>query len=176
MHRMSKEVSVHPKVIRNEVDYEQALNRVDELIDAGPGSPEGDELELWTILIEAYERTSHPIAPPDPVEAIRFRMDQLGLRPVDLAPYLGGRSRVSEILNRKRTLSIAMIVALSENWGFRWNLWCQSRGPADPIAPNTMSSGRARPSARTHGCVESCPTEALPSPYPRMITMLGVEG
>jgi HTH-type transcriptional regulator / antitoxin HigA len=108
---------VYPRVIKNEVDYERALHRVDELIDADPDTPEGDELELWTILIEAYERVSHPIVPPDPVEAIRFRMDQLGLRPVDLAPYLGGRSRVSEILNRKRTLSIAMIVALSRELG-----------------------------------------------------------
>jgi HTH-type transcriptional regulator/antitoxin HigA len=108
---------VYPSVIKNEVDHEQALHRVDELIDADPDTPEGDELELWTILIEAYERANHPIAAPDPAEAIRFRMDQMGLSPVDLAPYLGGRSRVPEILNRKRTLSIAMIVALFRELG-----------------------------------------------------------
>jgi len=117
MRSMSEEAAIRPKVIKNEADYTQALRRVDELIEADPGTSEGDELELWAILIEAYEAENQPVPPPDAVEAIRFRMDQLGLRPVDLAPYLGGRGRVSEILNRKRTLTIAMMVTLSQELG-----------------------------------------------------------
>jgi HTH-type transcriptional regulator/antitoxin HigA len=104
---------MHPKVIKNESEYRRALRRIDDLIDADPDTPEGDELELWSILVDAYESVYYPVPAPDPVEAIRFRMEQLKLRPVDLAPYLGGRGRVSEILNGKRTLSIAMIVTLS---------------------------------------------------------------
>jgi HTH-type transcriptional regulator / antitoxin HigA len=84
---------VYPRVIKNEGDHERAFHRVDELIDAEPDTPEGDKLELWTILIEAHERPNHSIAAPDLLEAIRFRMDQMRLRPVDLAPYLGGRGQ-----------------------------------------------------------------------------------
>ncbi len=103
---------MQPKVIKNEVEYRQALHRIDELIDAEAETAEADELETWSILVEAYEDANYPIPPPDPVDAILFHMEQLRLRPVDLAPYLGGRSRVSEILNRKRSLSISMIMSL----------------------------------------------------------------
>jgi HTH-type transcriptional regulator / antitoxin HigA len=103
---------VQPKVIKNDSEYRQALQRIDEFLDAEPGTPEGDELELWSILVEAYEDIHCPIPPPDPVEALRFHMQQRKLRPVDLAPYLGGRSRVSEILNGKRNLTIGMITTL----------------------------------------------------------------
>ncbi len=108
---------MQPRVIKSESEYRLALQRVDEIIDAAFDTPEGDELELWTILIDAYEDVHYPVPPPDPVEAIRFRMEQLKLRPVDLAPYLGGRSRVSEILNGKRTLSITMIKTLWQELG-----------------------------------------------------------
>lgn len=103
---------MQPMVIKNEDEYRQALRRIDELIDVEFGTPEGDELETWSILVEAYEDIHYPIPPPDPVDAILFRMEQLRLRPVDLAPYLGGRGRVSEILNRKRSLSISQIMRL----------------------------------------------------------------
>jgi len=98
--------------IHTEGDYERALARVDRLMDAGPNTPEGDELDILTTLVEAYERTHHPIAPPDPVEAIQFRMEQQGLTRADLEPYIGSRGRVSEILNRRRPLTLPMIRAL----------------------------------------------------------------
>jgi HTH-type transcriptional regulator / antitoxin HigA len=101
-----------PKVIKSEAEYELALKRVDEIFDVAPGTPDADELETWVILIEAYEEVHYPVPPPDPVDAILFAMEQQGLRPVDLAPCLGGRSRVSEILNRKRSLSISQIMRL----------------------------------------------------------------
>ena len=74
--------------------------------------PEGDRLDLWVTLVEAYEAKCHAIPPPDPIEAIKFRMEQLGLSKSDIAPYLGGRSRVSEVLNRKRSLSVNMMKRL----------------------------------------------------------------
>jgi HTH-type transcriptional regulator / antitoxin HigA len=103
---------MQPKVIKSEDEYRQALQRIDELLDTEDGTPEADELETWSILVEAYEDVMYPIPPPDPVDAILFCMEQRKLRPVDLAPYLGGRSRVSEILNRKRSLSISQIMRL----------------------------------------------------------------
>ena len=105
------------KVIQTEEEYRAALAHIDGIFDAEPGTPEGDELELWLILVEAYEDVHYPIDPPDPVDAILFRMEQAQLRPVDLAPYLGGRSRVSEILNRKRSLTIGMITTLWRELG-----------------------------------------------------------
>lgn len=82
-------------------------------MDAKPGSAAEAELELWSLLVEPYEREHHPIDPPDPVEAIRFRMEQQGLRHVDMTRFFKTRSRVSEVLGRKRALTLAMIRALS---------------------------------------------------------------
>lgn len=101
--------------IRSARDYEQALERIDALMNATRGSVEGDELEVLSTLVNAYERERFPIDLPDPVEAIKFRMEQLGLERKDLEPFLGSRARVSEILNRKRGLSLAMIKSLHEN-------------------------------------------------------------
>ena len=84
---------------------------------AEPGTPEMEELELWVHLIQVYEDEKYPIAPPDPLAAIRFRMEQQGLTPSDLVPYLGSKSRVSEVLSGKRTLSLAMIRRLHEGLG-----------------------------------------------------------
>lgn len=100
------------KPIKSERDYELALERIDELIEARPGTPEGDELDILATIVSAYEDKHFPIDPPDPVEAILFRMEQMGLGRKDLEPLLGGRSKVSEVLNRKRGLSIRMIRAL----------------------------------------------------------------
>jgi HTH-type transcriptional regulator/antitoxin HigA len=100
------------KVIKNEAEYDRALTRVDDLMDAKAGTSEGDELELLVTLIGLYEDKIHPIDLPDPLEAIRFRMDQSGLRQQDLVPYLGSRSRVSEVMNGKRPLTLKMIRAL----------------------------------------------------------------
>jgi len=81
------------KVIKNETDYEAALARINELMDADLGTREGDELELLVSLVEWYEKKAHPIGLPDPVEAIRFRMEQLGLKQKDLIPFIGSRSK-----------------------------------------------------------------------------------
>lgn len=95
--------------IKTKRDYQRALARVEELMDAKPGTREGDELDVLATLVEAYEDKHFPIDAPDPVEAILFRMDQMGLTRKDLEPYLGSRHRVSEVLNRKRDLSVSMI-------------------------------------------------------------------
>lgn len=100
---------MHIKPIRNEVDHQNALARIDALFDAEPNTPEGDELEVMIELVHAYEEAHIQIEAPDPIEAIKFRMDQQGMSDADLVPYLGQRSRVSEILNRKRRLSLQMI-------------------------------------------------------------------
>lgn len=106
-----------PKVIKTEKDYERALARINDLMDANPGTPEGDELELLVTLVELYEKAKHSIEPPDPVEAIKFRMDQLGLKQKDLIPLIGSRSKVSEVLSRQRPLSITMIRKLNAGLG-----------------------------------------------------------
>ncbi len=101
------------KPIRDDADYQQALKRIDELWDAEPDTTKGDELDVLTTLICAYEEKKYQIDTPDPVEAIKFRMEQEGLNPADLTRYLGQRSRVSEILNYQRKLSLSMIRKLS---------------------------------------------------------------
>ena len=106
-----------PKVIKTEKDYESALARINDLMDADPGTPEGDELELLVTLVELYEKAKHPIDLPDPVEAIKFRMEQLGLKQKDLIPLIGSRSKVSEVLSRQRPLSITMIRKLNVRVG-----------------------------------------------------------
>ena len=101
------------KIIKTEAEYNAALARVEALMDAKPGSAKEAELELWSLLVERFEQEHFPIDLPDPVEAIKFRMEQEGLRQKDLKPYFPGKNRVSEILNRKRPLSIGMIRALN---------------------------------------------------------------
>lgn len=100
------------KPIKTKKDYEMALKRIDELWDAEINSPEGDELDILATLVEVYEARNFEILPPDPVEAIKFRMEQMNLSNSDLAPMLGGRNRVSEILRHKRNLTVKMIKAL----------------------------------------------------------------
>lgn len=103
------------KPIHTEHDYQLALARVNEIFDASLNTPAGDELEILSILIERYEDRNFPILPTSPIEAIRYRMDQLSMRPIDLAEIIGYKSRVSEILNGKRKLSINMIRKLHRN-------------------------------------------------------------
>lgn len=103
---------IHP--IRTEADYEAALSRVDALMDADPGTPDGDHLDLLVTLIEAYESRRWAIPAPDPIAAIRVRMEERGLRPRDLEPLIGSRGRVSEVLSRKRPLTLPMIRRLSK--------------------------------------------------------------
>jgi HTH-type transcriptional regulator/antitoxin HigA len=99
--------------IRTEADYRAALREIEPLWDAEPGSPEGDQVEVLSTLLEAYEAKHHPIPAPDPIAAIEFMMEQNGLTRRDLEPAIGSRGRVSEILNRKRPLTLPMVRALS---------------------------------------------------------------
>jgi HTH-type transcriptional regulator/antitoxin HigA len=105
------------KPIRSETDHEAALAEIERLWGAKAGTPEGDRLDILATLVDAYEAEHDPIDPPDPIEAIRFRMEQQGLTRSDLERILGSRVRVSEVLNRKRGLSIAMIRRLNEALG-----------------------------------------------------------
>lgn len=95
--------------IRTESDYDAVLARIDTLMDAEFGTPEGDELDVLVTLVEAYEAKHYQLLPCNPIEAIKFRMEQMGLEPKDLTPIIGSRSKVSEVLNHKRELSINMI-------------------------------------------------------------------
>lgn len=105
------------KPVKTKKDYEAALKRIDTLMDAKKNTTEADELDVLAMLVEAYEEKNFPIDDPDPVEAIKHRMEALGMDRKDLEPILGSRSRVSEILNRKRKLSIDMIRNLHEQMG-----------------------------------------------------------
>jgi HTH-type transcriptional regulator / antitoxin HigA len=105
------------KPIRTAEDYEDALAEVERLWGAKSGTPKGDRLDVLATLIDAYEAEHYQMDPPDPVEAIKFRMEQQGLSRKDLEPLIGTRTRVAEVLNRKRSLSIAMIRRLHERLG-----------------------------------------------------------
>ena len=105
------------KPIKTLRDYKAALAEIERLFDAKPGTPDGDRLDVLATLVEAYEQQHYPILPPDPVEAILYFMESRGLSRKDLEPYLGSRAKVSEVLNRKRPLSIEMIRRLHEGLG-----------------------------------------------------------
>ena len=121
-----------PKVIKNEAEYEAALAHVAELMDATPGSPEEAELELFALLVEQYEQEHYPIALPDPVDAILFRMEQQGLTRKDLVKHIGSPSKVSEVLNRKRLLSLTMMRALHAGLGIPAEVLLQQPGKELP--------------------------------------------
>ncbi|MGB5491217.1 MAG: transcriptional regulator [Woeseiaceae bacterium] len=101
--------------IRNSSDHESALKRIEALMSAENGTAEGDELDVLATLVDVYERQSFFIDSPDPVDAIKFRMEQMGLSRKDLEPFLGSRARVSGVMNKKRGLSLAMVRSLHEN-------------------------------------------------------------
>ncbi len=102
------------KPIKTEADYQAALNRLDVIFDAKIGTKESDEADILGLLIDDYENIHYPIEAPDPIEAIKIRMKELHLKQVDLVPEIGGKSRVSEVLNRKRKLTIDMVRKLTE--------------------------------------------------------------
>jgi len=108
-----------PRVIRTAEQYHEYLSEVDRLfdIDLAPGSEDAERFELLTLLIESYEKSHYPIAPVDPISAIKFRMEEKGLKQIDLAPYFGTKSRVSEVLSGKRPLTVSMIKSLSIGLG-----------------------------------------------------------
>jgi len=120
------------KIIKTEGDYQIALARIDELMDAEPNTPEGDELELLVTLVELYEEKKYQIDMPDPVEAIKFRMEQLSLNQQALVPFIGSKSKVSEILNKKRQLSLSMMRALHKGLGIPAEILLQEQGQDFP--------------------------------------------
>ena len=104
-------MEIHP--IKTDADYRRALCETERLWDAEPGTPDGDYIEVLSTLIEAYESRHHPIPAPDPIAAIEFMVEQKGLTRRDLEPAIGSRGRVSEVLNRKRPLTLPMVRSLS---------------------------------------------------------------
>jgi HTH-type transcriptional regulator / antitoxin HigA len=110
-------MKIEIKPIKTEIDYEVALKEIEQLFDSEPGTLNGDRLEILTTLVEAYENRHYAIPLPDPVEAIKYYLESRGLTRQDLEKYLGSRARVSEILNRKRPLSLEMIRRLHDGMG-----------------------------------------------------------
>jgi HTH-type transcriptional regulator/antitoxin HigA len=131
--RLSMTNEIRP--IRCEADYEQALAEIEKLWGAESGTAEGDRLDVLATLIDAYEAEHYPMDPPDPIEAIKFRMEQQGLTRKDLEPLIGPRTRVAEVLDRKRELSIDMIRRLHDRLGISAEVLIQpSRKSSDSTA------------------------------------------
>jgi HTH-type transcriptional regulator/antitoxin HigA len=105
------------KPIRTKADHRAALKEIETLMSARPGTPEGERLDVLVTLVEAWEKKRYPMDLPDPIEAIKFRMEQSGLRPTDLVPMIGQLNRVYEVLSRKRPLTLAMIRRLHRELG-----------------------------------------------------------
>jgi len=135
--RLGVNMAAELKPIRTEADYERALAEVEALWGAKSGTPKGDRLDVLATLIDAYEAQHHPMDPPDPVEAIKFRMEQQGLTRKDLEPVIGTRTRVAEILNRKRNLSIGMIRRLHARLGISAEVLIR------PSKPGKTTTGKA---------------------------------
>ncbi len=110
------------KLIKTEADYRESLKRLEEIFDAEPGTPESDELEILGLIVDNYENEHDPMEAPDPIEAIKIRMEELQLKQIDLEPEIGGKSRVSEILNRKRRITVDMIRKLVTRLNLSANL------------------------------------------------------
>jgi HTH-type transcriptional regulator/antitoxin HigA len=135
-----------PKVLKTDRDYKSALTCVERLMDQP--SPDEAELDLWLLLVETYEEAHFPIATPDPIEAIRFRLDQAGLQTADLLPYLQSKSKISEIMNRKRPLSLTMIRALHD--GLKIPAAVLVQESASPTASNRPTILRRKSHRRRH--------------------------
>ena len=124
------------KPIRNEADYELALQEIDRYLDTAAGSPERDRLEVLTVLVDDYEAKHHPICPPEPIAAIEFVLEQRGLSRKDLEGVIGSSGRISEVMNNQRSLSLTMIRKLVEKFDL----------PADVLirkTPHMQASGRS---------------------------------
>jgi len=120
------------KLIKKESDYTHVLSRIDEIMDAEPGTPDFDELELLGTLVEIYEEEHFPIDLPDPISAIKFRMEQLNLTDQHLVPFIGSRSKVSEVLHEKRSLSLSMMRALHKGLGIPSDILLKEQGASLP--------------------------------------------
>jgi len=130
------------RLIKNEKDYDTALSRIDQLMDAKSGTAEMDELELLTALVEMYEERHFPISPPDPIDAIKFRMEQIGLVQKDMVPYIGTKSKVSEVLNGKRPLTLSMMRSLNKNLGISAEVLLKEPGADFPNQIQEMEWSR----------------------------------
>jgi len=119
-----KRMTIRP--IKNKKDYQAVLNRLEVIFDSKPGTAQGDELEVLGILIDNYEKLNYPVGFPDPIEAIKFRMEQLGYNQSDLANVVGLKSRASEILNKKRKLTLDMIRSIHDALNIPTNVLIQS--------------------------------------------------
>ncbi len=131
-----------PKVIKTRADYQAALAHLETLMDAQPGTRQEEELELFAVLLDSYEREHFPIGLPDPVEAIKFRMEQQGLTRKDLEPFIGSQSKVSEVLNRKRPLSVAMIRALHAGLDIPSEVLLQAPGQSSKAVKSLKPAAR----------------------------------
>ncbi len=129
-------------LIHNEEEYRAALEELDRLLlqDPEPGSPEDERIQLLVLLIEHYESARSTVGLPNPIEAIKFRMEQQGLRPVDLTPYIGSRGRVSEILSGKRALTLPMIRRLHKGLGIPAEVLLQEYGQDQGEAPEEATA------------------------------------
>ncbi len=108
--------------IKNEKDYQKALKELEKVFDAKPKTPEGDLGQMLVLLIEDYEKKHYPIGPPDPIEAIKYMMEEKGLKNKDVVPYFGSKSLVSQVLNGERALSLKMIRALHKGLGLPYEI------------------------------------------------------
>jgi HTH-type transcriptional regulator/antitoxin HigA len=136
----ARRIEMEIKPIRTEKDYEAALARIEEIFDAEPDTPDGDELEILASLVEVYEKKNYPIGMPDPREAIKVRMEDLGLDRKDLEDVIGSKGRISEILNRKRPLTLPMVQRLSEKLGLPTEVLAQTY----PLAQTPRKTCRGR--------------------------------
>ena len=136
------QITIRP--IRTECDYDAVLREVDDLMDAAPATPRGERLDVLVTLIEAYEARHWAIEAPDPIEAIRVRMEQRNLRRRDLEPMIGSRARVSDILSGKRALTVPMIRRLSAGLDLRADVLIQEARPA----PTRRRTARKRAGAK----------------------------
>ena len=128
------------KPVRTSADYERALARIDDLMGASEGSFEGEELDVLVDLVELYESRNEPVPPPGPIAAIEFRMDQQGLTARDLVPYLGSRSRVSEVLSGKRAITMPMARALHQHLGIPADVLLQAPRAPDIGVPSGIDA------------------------------------
>ena len=144
---------MNPRLIKTESDYTEVLARIEELFSAAPGTPEAAEMELWVHLVKEYENIHYAIPMPNPISAIKFRLEQQGLKPADLIPYIGSKSKVSEVLNGKRSLSIRMIRLLNKELGIPAEVLLQSTDKAlshDHEAHRKLKSHNRQFTSRNH--------------------------
>jgi HTH-type transcriptional regulator/antitoxin HigA len=132
------------RIIKTEAHYKATLARIEQIFDARPGTAKGDELELLILLVETYEASAYPVDLPDPISALRFRMEQAGLQPKDLIPYFGSRSKVSEVLSGRRRLSLTMIRKLVNGLQLPAEVALQDTGRAQKARRRPQEAAGAR--------------------------------